>query len=149
MSLRSNSLSYSNEMSKTLFVSKCRAVTFTTFALGTLAFWSTITLYQYIHRPRESPGEKFWQQHLAPEYCALLNNDNYKVFLLEPYLLAKVYSIVGTIDQPEADAKWQDLQWRFNLPQEWHWKANSLTVGVFDKNWKENVSKTIFSKKKL
>lgn len=69
-----------------------------------------------------TPCQKFdlISPHLDQAFMDILTHNRRVLFLLEPYLLTR---LIGNDTE--------EFKWRFNLPQEFKWKPNSLTVGVF------------------
>ena len=61
----------------------------------------------------------------APFRKILYNNDGV-LFLLEPYLLMSIVA-----EHLNSYEDMEEFKWRFDLPMEFEWRRNSLTVGVF------------------
>lgn len=66
------------------------------------------------------------------DYLQILNDNQNILFLIEPFLLT------GEISSDPNEL--EEFKWRYNLPQEFTWKQNSLSLGVLA----ENVEKVCF-----
>ena len=52
------------------------------------------------------------------------------MFILEPYILNRITGFT--------EPQFNDFRWRFNLPPEYEWRRNSLTIGILAEHEKSN-----------
>lgn len=109
----------------------------TLFLLVTIRLYYLPYTFTNTQRFNSSENDETIAHLLEVPFFTILKRNRGVLFLLEPFLLTRLVA--------RSEAELEEFKWKFNLPQEFRWKRNSLTVGVFVEQLEEvTVGEIIF-----